>query len=116
MSYSPTRAECTDVANAVIDGTDCVMLSGETASGSFPLNAVTMMARVCVEAEGVTNYEQLFRAVRGSVMDELKTPFSVTESVSALRSPLPSPPPWVFRSFQHPYLRSPRLLSRRRWT
>jgi pyruvate kinase len=61
------------------------MLSGETASGSFPVFAVDMMARVCIEAEGVTNYEQLFRAVRGSVMDELKVPFTVTESV-CLRS------------------------------
>ncbi len=81
LCVRPTRAECTDVANAVIDGTDCVMLSGETASGSFPVRAVDMMARVCIEAEGVTNYEQLFRAVRGSVMDELKEPFTVTESV-----------------------------------
>ena len=62
----PTRAECSDVANAVLDGTDCVMLSGETANGEHFEAAITIMARTCIEAEQSVNYNGLYESVRNS--------------------------------------------------
>ncbi len=47
----PTRAEATDVANAILDGTDCVMLSGESAMGKYPVDAVAMLAKIAASVE-----------------------------------------------------------------
>ncbi len=71
----PTRAEISDVANAVYDGSSAIMLSGETAAGNFPVEAVRTMATIAERAESGINYKKRFRTLD----PEIKT---VTDAVS----------------------------------
>jgi len=64
----PTRAEASDVANAVLDGTDCVMLSGETAAGGYPLEACTIMRKICQTTEEILDYGSIYLNTRLQVM------------------------------------------------
>jgi len=79
----PTRAEASDVANAVLDGTDCVMLSGETANGAFPVDAVSIMRRVCEKAEASLEFSSTFLSIRQNVLNMKE---GVVTGVEALAS------------------------------
>ncbi len=68
-SPTPTRAEASDVATAVYDGVDAVMLSAESAAGDYPLEAVTMMDRIIKRVEGAKNYRTLMNANAVELVD-----------------------------------------------
>ncbi len=80
----PTRAEVSDVANAVFDGASCVMLSGETAGGKYPLEALQTMVRVATEAEDSIDYWKRFRETRLPENPGINTAISHTCCMTAM--------------------------------
>ena len=81
----PTRAEVTDVANAVYDGTDAVMLSGETANGKYPIEALKMMVKIVEEAESHLDYEDLMMKARKASNASITTALSYASVATAAR-------------------------------
>ena len=67
----PTRAEISDVANAVYDGTSAVMLSGETAMGKYPVEAVAAMAKIAEQTEHSINYTELFHTAKFKIKNQI---------------------------------------------
>jgi pyruvate kinase len=88
MTYNPrpTRAEVSDVANAVLDGADCVMLSGETAKGSYPIQSVLMMAETCMLAEAAICYPPLYDELRNVIVKPTETVETVAFAAVAAAS------------------------------
>ena len=79
----PTRAEVSDVANAIYDGTDAIMLSGESASGLYPQEAVMMMSKIALKTEGTLDYQSLQRQAIRTAPDD--TSEAICMSVAEIR-------------------------------
>ena len=79
----PTRAEVTDVANAVYDGTDAVMLSGETAQGKYPLEALQMMVHIIENTEQHLDYDSILEKAGGHINNNLSSAIGYSSVLAA---------------------------------
>lgn len=86
----PTRAEASDVANAIFDGTDAIMLSGETASGKYPIEVVQTMARIAVKAEEYLSYKEIFEKRRKNYSSNVPDAISIATCSTAMELNVPA--------------------------
>jgi pyruvate kinase len=83
----PTRAEACDICNAIFDGTDAIMLSGESASGAYPIEAAATMSKIAKETEAHLNYESMINKLSEHSLSAFSDAISYSASITAIKLP-----------------------------